>query len=121
MIWIDLILLLILMVYAFRRKDAASLTFMILSFLLTAGGAMLMAVAYLGEVRSIWRHVLCGVMPLRLALWIQLVAILDQALETPPALPVISRFGGSSLQSDSGKIRVDQIINNSHSGNETGE
>ena len=120
-IWIDLILLLILMVYAFRRKDAASLTFMILSFLLTAGGAMLMAVAYLGEVRSIWRHVLCGVMPLRLALWIQLVAILDQALETPPALPVISRFGGSSLQSDSGKIRVDQIINNSHSGNETGE
>lgn len=44
---------------------------------LTLGGIMLTVIAYLGEVRSVWRHVLSGVLMLRLALWLNLFALLD--------------------------------------------
>ena len=46
--------------------------------LLTAGGIALTGIAYLGEVRSIWRHVLSGVFMLRLATWIGLLAVYDR-------------------------------------------
>lgn len=65
---------------------------------------MMISVAYLGEVRSVWRHVLCGVMPLRLILWIQILEILDQSLDSRPSPPIINRLGGQSNRSETDKI-----------------
>ena len=39
------------------------------------GGGLLMSLSYLGEVRSIWRHVLGGVTALRLLTWLGIYAM----------------------------------------------
>lgn len=44
------------------------------------GAVMMTFVSYFGEVRSIWRHVLSGVMPLRLGMWLALLALLDRKM-----------------------------------------
>ena len=103
-LWIDLFLLLILFIYTIRKRDADSLVWFLFSFLLTIGSIMMISVAYLGEVRSVWRHVLCGVMPLRLILWIQILEILDQSLDSRPSPPIINRLGGQSNRSETDKI-----------------
>lgn len=45
--------------------------------LLTLGALALTWIAYLGEVRSIWRHVLSGVLMLRLALWLAVFELIE--------------------------------------------
>ena len=77
-ILIDLLLLFILIQIALLKNDAATWNWTAFCLLLFAGGILLMALSCLGEVRSIWRHVLCGVFPLRLVLWILIIVILDQ-------------------------------------------
>lgn len=77
-ILIDLLLLLILIRIALVKKDALTWNWAGFCLLLFAGGILLMSLSFLGEVRSIWRHVLCGVFPLRLVLWILGVVIFDQ-------------------------------------------
>lgn len=118
---IDLFLLLMLAIHAQRRRSASTLTLLVFSFLLTGGGLLLTAVAYHGEVRSVWRHVLVGVMPLRLALWIMTAALVDEALETLPAAPIISRLGSPLNQAESGKILSNKTMNSPQTGTETGE
>lgn len=44
---------------------------------LTLGAFALIWIAYLGEVRSIWRHVLSGVLVLRLALWLAVFELIE--------------------------------------------
>ena len=42
------------------------------------GGGLLMSLSYLGEVRSVWRHVLGGVTALRLTMWLGLCALFSK-------------------------------------------
>jgi hypothetical protein len=65
--------------------------------------------------------VLVGVMPLRLALWIMTAALVDEALETLPAAPIISRLGSPLNQAESGKILSNKTMNSPQTGTETGE
>lgn len=62
-----------------RRKaeDGSRKVWIVFLLVLTLGGTALTVIAYLGEVRSVWRHVLSGVLMLRLALWLNLLALLD--------------------------------------------
>ena len=74
-ILIDLLLVILAAVRAARARDAAVVRFFWLLLVLFLGGGLLMSLSYLGEVRSVWRHVLGGVMALRLALWLGLCAM----------------------------------------------
>lgn len=61
-----------------RKKAAqAEPIWIVFLLVLTVGGFALTVIAYLGEVRSVWRHVLSGVLMLRLGLWLTLLALLD--------------------------------------------
>lgn len=67
---IDLFLLILMGIKAARfgqRDDARMFVLMLILFL---GGGLMMSISFLGEVRSIWRHVLGGVMAFRLMLWL---------------------------------------------------
>ncbi len=105
-ILIDLLLLLTLLFIWVRRLDGIAFSWLIFCTGLVIGGIMLMSIMFLGEVRSIWRHVLGGVMPLRLAVWIMLAVLLDTALEIPAPPPIITRLGGSQTQLSSGKMET---------------
>ena len=69
-ILIDFLLILLTGVKMVRSGNSADIRLFWLQLVLFLGGGLLMSLAYLGEVRSIWRHVLGGVTALRLALWI---------------------------------------------------
>ena len=74
-ILIDLLLVILAAVRAVRTRDTAVIRYFWLLLVLFLGGGLLMSLSYLGEVRSVWRHVLGGVMALRLALWLGLCAM----------------------------------------------
>ena len=74
-ILIDFLLLILLGIKAVRSGDAADIRSFLLLILVFFGGGLLMSISYLGEVRSIWRHVLGGVMALRLMLWLGIGAL----------------------------------------------
>ncbi len=66
----DLLLMILTCIKAFQTGDPADIRTFQLMLTLFFGGGLLMSLAYLGEVRSVWRHVLGGVMALRLMLWL---------------------------------------------------
>ncbi len=82
-ILIDLLLILLLWQTTLRaEKDVENSRFriwLLFCLILFLGGGLLMSISYLGEVRSIWRHVLSGVLPLRLLLWILVPVLWDQS------------------------------------------
>jgi hypothetical protein len=77
-ILIDLLLLILLAKKAARTGDAADIRSFWTLLLLFLGGGLLMSLSYLGEVRSIWRHVLGGVTALRLTLWLLIAALFSK-------------------------------------------
>lgn len=77
-ILIDFLLILILCRFTFRTQDKNAMIWLIFCSFLFLGGGLLMSVSFLGEVRSIWRHVLSGVFPLRLVMWILIAVLFDQ-------------------------------------------
>ena len=69
-ILIDFLLILLLGIKMVRSGDSSDIRFFLLNLTLFLAGGLLMSLSYLGEVRSIWRHVLGGVMALRLSMWL---------------------------------------------------
>ena len=69
-ILIDFLLILLLGIKMVRSGDSSDIRFFLLNVTLFLAGGLLMSLSYLGEVRSIWRHVLGGVMALRLSMWL---------------------------------------------------
>ncbi|MBQ6343102.1 MAG: hypothetical protein IJI41_08280 [Anaerolineaceae bacterium] len=86
-ILIDLLLLILLAVKAVQTGDASHIRFFWGLLILFLGGGLLMSISYLGEVRSIWRHVLGGVTALRLTLWIVIAALFSLPEQTRDSLP----------------------------------
>ena len=74
-ILIDFLLLILVAVKAVKSGDAADIRSFWTLLILFLGGGLMMAIAYLGEVRSIWRHVFGGVLALRLMLWLGISAL----------------------------------------------
>ena len=74
-ILIDFLLLILLAVKSVRTGEAADIRSFWVLLILFLGGGLLMSLSYLGEVRSIWRHVLGGVTALRLMLWLTIAAL----------------------------------------------
>ncbi|MBQ6505532.1 MAG: hypothetical protein IJI57_16625 [Flexilinea sp.] len=72
---IDLLLLILLAVRAVRYGDGNDVRAFWTLLVLFLGGGLLMSLSYLGEVRSIWRHVLGGVTALRLMTWLGICAL----------------------------------------------
>lgn len=77
-ILIDLLLFCTLTGLAIHGGNDETKRWLVFCGILFIGGGVMMAFSYLGEVRSIWRHVLSGVLSLRLGLWVMLIAIWDQ-------------------------------------------
>ena len=61
-----------------RSGSSEDIRFFWLLLIMFLGGGLLMSLAYLGEVRSIWRHVLGGVAALRLTLWLGICALFSR-------------------------------------------
>lgn len=75
---IDLLLLILVGVKSFQTGDPSDIRYFLLMLTLFFGGGLLMSLAYLGEVRSVWRHVLGGVMALRLMLWLSICGMFSK-------------------------------------------
>ena len=75
MIVIDLLLLVLLAVKAVQTGEENDVRAFWALLVLFLGGGLLMSLSYLGEVRSIWRHVLGGVTALRLLTWLGICAM----------------------------------------------
>ena len=74
-ILIDLLLLILVAVKGGKTgtlNDARAFWVLLTLFL---GGGLMMSLSYLGEVRSVWRHVLGGVTVFRLMLWLSIAAL----------------------------------------------
>ena len=67
---IDLFLLILMGIKAGRYRQDGDARMFLLLLVLFLGGGLMMSISYLGEVRSVWRHVLGGVMALRLTMWL---------------------------------------------------
>lgn len=80
-ILIDFLLLILLAVKSVRTGDASDIRSFWALLILFLGGGLLMSLSYLGEVRSIWRHVLGGVTALRLTLWLLIAALFSRQEE----------------------------------------
>ena len=78
-ILIDFLLLILLGVKSVRTGEAADIRSFWVLLILFLGGGLLMSLSYLGEVRSIWRHVLGGVTALRLMLWLTIAALFSDS------------------------------------------
>ena len=74
-ILIDFLLLILVAVKAVKSGEAADIRSFWTLLILFLGGGLMMSIAYLGEVRSIWRHVFGGVLALRLMLWLWISAL----------------------------------------------
>lgn len=74
-ILIDFLLLILVAVKTVKSGDAADIRSFWTLLILFLGGGLMMSIAYLGEVRSIWRHVFGGVLALRLMLWLGISAL----------------------------------------------
>ena len=72
---VDLLLIIFLGTKMVRSGSSEDIRFFWLLLILFLGGGLLMSLSYLGEVRSVWRHVLGGVAALRLTLWLGLCAL----------------------------------------------
>jgi hypothetical protein len=79
----DLSFTLILIVLAYRLHSRQAVVWASVAAWLVFGAIMLLIAGYLGEVRSILRHAMAGVVPLRLALWLLSVMLLDVTWTVP--------------------------------------
>ena len=75
---VDLLLIIFLGTKMVRSGSSADIRFFWLLLILFLGGGLLMSLSYLGEVRSVWRHVLGGVTALRLTMWLGLCALFSK-------------------------------------------
>ena len=75
---IDLLLIIFMGSKMVRSGSSSDIRFFWLMLIMFLGGGLLMSLAYLGEVRSIWRHVLGGVTALRLTLWLGICALFSK-------------------------------------------
>ena len=75
---VDLLLIIFLGTKMVRSGSSEDIRFFWLLLILFLGGGLLMSLSYLGEVRSVWRHVLGGVAALRLTLWLGLCALFSR-------------------------------------------
>ena len=75
---IDLLLIIFMGTKMARTGSSEDIRFFWLLQIMFLGGGLLMSLAYLGEVRSIWRHVLGGVTALRLTLWLGICALFSK-------------------------------------------
>lgn len=75
---IDLLLIIFMGTKMARTGSSEDIRFFWLLLIMFLGGGLLMSLAYLGEVRSIWRHVLGGVTALRLTLWLGICALFSK-------------------------------------------
>lgn len=75
---IDLLLIILMGTKTVRSGSSEDIRFFWLLLIMFLGGGLLMSLAYLGEVRSIWRHVLGGVTALRLTLWLGICALFSK-------------------------------------------
>ena len=75
---IDLLLIIFMGTKMARTGSSENIRFFWLLLIMFLGGGLLMSLAYLGEVRSIWRHVLGGVTALRLTLWLGICALFSK-------------------------------------------
>lgn len=78
-ILIDFLLILLLGARMFRSGNSSDIRFFLLSVTLFLASGLLMSLSYLGEVRSIWRHVLGGVMALRLSMWLGISSLFSSS------------------------------------------
>jgi hypothetical protein len=79
-LWMTAILTLMMVAMAYRQRTTAAIIWAILACWVFLGGVILLATGYLGEVRSIIRHAMAGVVPLRLALWLLSAILIDLIL-----------------------------------------
>jgi hypothetical protein len=79
-LWIDLVLLSIVIGLAWSLRSRSAITWAGLTAWLVTGSLLLLAAGYLGEVRSILRHAMVGIVPLRLSVWLLLAIAVDLAL-----------------------------------------
>ncbi len=103
-ILIDLLLLIIVFSIRLKQRGRTAIAWWLFSLILVGGSVVLVVVSYFGEVRSIIRHVLGGVMPLRLSIWLVACILFDQVLEIPAEMPIITRLAGSQTPLISDKI-----------------
>ena len=79
-ILIDLLLALLLAYTGIRSRDWRAFTWGWIALWLFISSVLLMALGITGEVRSVVRHAMVGVVPLRLAMWIFLAVLIDRVL-----------------------------------------
>ncbi len=79
---IDLLLLILTGIKAVRSGHGDDGRLFLLLLILFLGGGLMMSLSYLGEVRSIWRHVLGGVIALRLMMWLGICSLFSVKSET---------------------------------------
>lgn len=101
---VDLLLLAVLYPIQLKQNGLEAFSWWIFALILVGGSILLIVISYLGEVRSIIRHVLGGVMGLRLSLWLLGCILFDLTLSIPPAMPVITRLAGTQTPLNSDKI-----------------
>ncbi|HMD87889.1 MAG TPA: hypothetical protein VKF38_01880, partial [Anaerolineaceae bacterium] len=94
-ILIDFFLALLLFYIGIRSRDPHAFCWAWIAAWLFISSVVLMALGITGEVRSIIRHAMVGVVPLRLALWIFLPVLADRVLSNAtvkdsPAQPISS-------------------------------
>jgi hypothetical protein len=77
---IDLILMGALIFLAFIWRNRRLIAWASLAAWLVLGGLLLLVTGYLGEVRSIVRHAMVGVVPLHLFIWLLLAVLSDVIL-----------------------------------------
>ena len=75
---IDLLLIIFLGTKMVRSGNSSDIPLFWLLLIMFLGGGLMMSLAYLGEVRSIWRHVLGGVAALRLTMWLGLCSLFSK-------------------------------------------
>ena len=80
-ILIDLLLVIYFGCRIFRTGYRGDIRIFWTLLALFIGGGLLMSLSYLGEVRSVWRHVLGGVLALRLLVWLGLAALFSKPEE----------------------------------------
>ena len=73
---------LVIMIYAIKSKSVNAIAWAWILIWFYGISMMLMALGYLGEMRSTIRHVLGGVVPLRLMIWILFALVSDLLLQT---------------------------------------
>jgi hypothetical protein len=77
---IDFLLAAVLVGLAIRYRTQTAMIWAWIGVWLFLGAVVLLVVGYLGEVRSVVRHAMGGIVPLRLALWLLIAMLAEVSL-----------------------------------------